>query len=192
MDLPTFDLQFGERAKGSPVRLLGVRNFYVPNGGRDKKPSNIYDDAIFRCIAGMVTEWRASTDPGQYYIRHPMNPKGCAQLQEGLWWFRHGLHLNLHTALIQDSEMSVLRLDECGHIESSESGWFGLNNHSGGAEYQIGKFSAGCQIIHCPEGAWGATWQAYYQPILEAAPRPGRVPYLLVSSLKAEPVALSS
>lgn len=187
MDLAGFNAQFSDYPEASKchVRLLGIRGYQQgPDGERNRM--GIYDDAIIRCIGEEITIWPASTDPGKYYIMHPMNPHGCAQLQCGLSWFRVGMHLNTHTALVQDSEFTVNRLDKTGVKICQETGWFGINNHSGGPEYQVGKWSAGCQVVQSPECAWGKTWMNYFNPIFAAIDSTGqkRVPYLLVDRLK--------
>jgi hypothetical protein len=52
---------------------------------------------------------------------------------------------------------------------STESGDdFAINLHSGGSEYTVGGFSAGCQIVWVPEGAWGRTWHDYFDAIADA------------------------
>jgi hypothetical protein len=44
-------------------------------------------------------------------------------------------------------------------------------------------------VIHSPEGAWGATWQKFYEPIAEEmrGAKQIRVPYLLIGALQAVP-----
>lgn len=164
--------------KDFPMRLMGVRGYFLDEGIEKVNDMGIFDDAIFRCIDKEVTMWRASTDPGRYYIAHPLNPSGCAQLRPGLSFYRLGRHLNNHDALVQGEEFTVNRLDQTGKVIGIDRGYFGINMHSGGAEYQVGRWSAGCQVIQCPEGAWGATWQAFFQPIQSIAPK--RIPYLLI------------
>ena len=166
--------------------LLGVRGYDLAMGTPSENDVGIYDDAIIRRIGDDLTVWRASTDPGAYYIQNPTNPSGCASLRPGLWWYALGEHKN-HPALVQEEAVEVDRLNRSGRAQGREKGFFGLNIHSGGSQYTVGSFSAGCQVIQCPEGAWGATWQRFYEPLAEAMRQAGqkRLPYLLVDRLVA-------
>ncbi|MFZ4696357.1 MAG: hypothetical protein ACOYMV_14650 [Verrucomicrobiia bacterium] len=176
--------QWEGRDVGFRVALLGVRGYFLNEGKPGVNDLGIYEDAIIRRIGEDLTLWRASVDPGLKYVREPMNPKGCASLMSGLWWYEIGEHKN-HPALTQACPVVVRRLDREGRPAQSESGFFGLNIHSGGAEYSVGGFSAGCQVIQSPEGPWGETWKRFFDP-LSAAMRESkqtRVPYLLVDAL---------
>lgn len=177
-----------------PVRLIGVRGYnLLMDGGANQ--TGIYDDLIVRLIGDELVEFPASTDPGQKWIDHPTNPKGCAQLQcrpSKPWIFRLGIHQpsrGARPALVQAGEFIVNRLDSKGRVSSVDRGDdFGINLHSGGSEYSVGGFSAGCQVIQCPEGAWGDTWRRFFDPI---AAMPGLrgvdIPYVLVDRLPALP-----
>ncbi len=163
------------------VALLGVRGYDLAMGVPNENDVGIYDDAIIRRIGDDLTVWRASTDPGAYYVKNPTNPSGCASLRPGLWCYALGDHKN-HPALVQEEPVTVDRLNTLGRAVAVEKGFFGLNIHSGGSQYTVGSFSAGCQVIQCPEGAWGETWQKFYEPIAAAMRESGqkRVAYLLV------------
>lgn len=148
-----------------------------------------YDDAIVRYIDGEIKLFPASVDPGKYYIDHPINPQGCARLKCGLWAYALGEH-HLFKALVQADEVTVDRLDKNGKKIREETGWFGINIHSGGPEYMVGRFSAGCQVIHTSE-VWKAEWLNFFVPVMAGMElfKQKRVPYLLVDSLRAIPVA---
>ena len=187
----------------APVRLLGLRGFCEALGDPEHNELGIYDDLLVRVIGTSIARFRASTDPGWKYIQRPVNPKGCAQLCCGDWNFRLGWHKG-HPALVQAGVFRVNRLDARGRRVSTESGDdFAINNHSGGSEYTVGGFSAGCQILWVPEGAWGKTWHDYFDPIAdailpgasrnadlyaEAVARNVNVPYRLTDRLPALPV----
>lgn len=173
------------------VALMGVRGYDLAMGDPGENDVGIYDDAIIRRIGDELTVWRASTDPGLIYIKNPTNPKGCASLRPGLWWYALGPHKN-HPALVQEEPVEVDRVSVTGKVVSRDRGFFGLNIHSGGSQYSVGSFSAGCQVIWCPEGAWGATWARFYEPIAAAMQGAGqkRVAYLLVDRLNAVPTSL--
>lgn len=167
-----------------PVKILGIRGNFLEEGQSAENDMGIYDDLIVAIIGNQVTGFRASTDPGWYYINHPVNPKGCAQLQPGLWWYEAGLHHG-HQAFVQSDAVGVNRLDEKGSVIEREIGWFGINIHSGGPEYRVGRYSAGCQVINSPQEPWGEAWRAFYDPIIKslAQAEQRRIPYLLVDKL---------
>lgn len=189
----------------APVQLLGLRGFCEAVGDIERNHLGIYDDLIVRVVGTDIARFRASTDPGWKYIQHPVSPKGCAQLCCGDWNFRLGWHKG-HPALVQAGTFSVNRLDARGRVVSTESGDdFAINNHSGGSEYTVGGFSAGCQIVWAPEGAWGKTWHDYFDSIAdavvpgasqntdlyaEAVVRRVNVPYRLTERLPALPSRL--
>lgn len=164
------------------IKLLGVRGFENSNN-----LLGVYDDAIFRVIHRDVTYWEASCDPGKYWIRNPINPKGCARLKEGLWWYEFGLHRG-HSALVQSTLFEVDRLDSSGKVILSEKGRFGINLHSGGPGDEaedIGKWSAGCQIIKS-ETPWDDKWNDFYLPLKESCEECDQtfLPYLLIDKAK--------
>ena len=194
-----------EGSPAAPVRLLGLRGFCEAVGDPERNELGVYDDLIVRVVGEAVVRFRASTDPGWKYIARPVNPKGCAQLCCGDWNFQLGWHKR-HPALVQAGVFKVNRLDARGRLASTESGDdFAINNHSGGSEYTVGGFSAGCQIVWVPEGAWGETWHRYFDPIAdaimpgasrdatlyaEAVARKVNVPYRLTDRLPALPLRL--
>lgn len=182
MNLESFTDQFRNVLKEIPkICLLGIRGY--ENKDAFKAPNNIYDDAIVSCIDGCVKVFTASVDPGKYYIDHPLNPQGCARLKCGFYHYQIGEH-HARKALVQSSEVLIERLDKHGKRVSDESGFFGINIHSGGAEYLVGRYSAGCQVIKTSE-AWKNEWLDFFTPILVGSEIYGqkKIPYLLVDRL---------
>lgn len=170
-------------ARDCHVKIVGIR------GSAPINSLGVYDDLICRVIGTTVDVFQASVDPGWHFIQNPVNPKGCAQLKAGLWWFKFGLHHG-HPALVQSEDFDVWRLDKTGKRVSSERGQFGINIHSGGCNPKdVGHWSAGCQVIES-DPPWGEDWLRYYNGIKYACDTVGqlRVPYLLVESLPAMPV----
>lgn len=167
------------------VAILGVRGYTVQ--GYMSAPNDIYDDAIISWIDGHIEIFRGSVDPGSYYLQHPLNPMGCARLKCGLWSYRIGEHLH-KKALVQADEVIVHRIDKNGNKQSEDSGWFGINIHSGGAEYLVGRYSAGCQVIWTQE-PWRNEWLKFFEPICSAMDlfKITKVPYLLIDTLQAIP-----
>jgi hypothetical protein len=99
-----------------------------------------------------------TTDPGKYYLEHPINPKGCAIVAPGqyrrVWTF--GKHRGLYDALVQRGYISVYRdrnLDD--HIDMDPSTIersknFGINLHHGYGSDIVNMTSAGCQVLQSP------------------------------------------
>lgn len=187
MDLESYRYQFRNVLKDLPkISIMGIRGYY--NGATyQQTPTNIYDDAIVLCIDGELGIFQASVDPGSYYILHPVNPQGCARLKAGLWTYKVGEHHN-HPSLVQADEVTVERLDKLGKRLCEDSGFFGVNIHSGGPEYLVGRYSAGCQIIKTGE-AWKDQWEKFFLLVFSAVGifNQDKIPYLLVDTLEAIP-----
>ena len=146
--------------KGYDVNIVGVRNSNT-NG----KVTNKYDDCItisykvdgewkFHC-------WEATTDPGTYWMDHPLNKYGCAILVPGQYRGSHKirLHRGKYEALGQQRKVKVYRdcnLDDVyDHDEDSiKEGLYGINIHRSNAYRAttiINKYSAGCQVFSDPD-----------------------------------------
>lgn len=185
MNLESFKYQFRNVLPNIPrICLLGIREYILPI----KSTNDVtYNDAIVRCLDGEIKIFTASVDPGKYYIDHPLNPQGCAKLKCGLWHYQIGEH-HSKRALVQADEMTVYRLDKHGGIKGEDHGYFGINLHSGGPEYLVGRYSAGCQVIKAFE-PWKFEWLDFYNPIVSAVEiyKQTKIPYLLVDKLEAIP-----
>lgn len=192
MDLESYKYQFRKHFKYIPaITIMGLRGDRDPERRNDL--TNIYDDSIITCIDGVLKEFQASVDPGDYYVSHPVNPQGCARLKTGLWQYQLGEHLHAHKALVQADEVTVDRLDKNGKKLCEDSGYFGINLHSGGPEYLIGRYSAGCQIIKTSE-AWKDKWVEFFLPIFSAVEifNQKKIPYLLLDKLEPIPESIPS
>lgn len=140
------------------LNIVGVRaNSTVP----DK-----FDDLIYVFYKTQSGQWKgkaypATTDPGTYWLKYPMNSKGSAILKEGQYidaWKRRP-HNGTYMALGQEKPVTVFRdydrdavLDWNNGYE--DTGKFGINIHradrsSRGNKLQktIQKSSAGCQVF---------------------------------------------
>lgn len=125
--------------------------------------------------------WRATTDPGTYYLDQPLNVTGTAIMVEGHYpaSYEIGLHKGKYEALVQCKPVKVYRDNDRDEIldmmpETIQKGLFGLNIHRASADHrsiQVGKWSAGCQVVADPrdfarlmdicriaEEAWGPTF----------------------------------
>src|SRR5208283_410635 len=173
----------GQRGAGEHVKCVGIRGGLEPPG----KPNRlgIYDDLIVRCMAKDVTMWRASVDPGSYYLSHPIQGTGgAAQLVDGVHVFKPGPHRQHWMAFVQAEPFRINRLDSDGNVIRAENGDFGIHLHGGGAGDEVGVYSAGCQIIHDDTGYFGRTWHNFYDPAITAMAAAGQttMPYLLVDA----------
>lgn len=189
MNLESFKFQFRNVLKDLPkVSLLGIRGYQLD--GAERNRINIYDDMIVCCINDEIALFPASVDPGEFYINHPLTPMGCAELKCGMWYYMIGEH-HAKKALVQAQEVCVDRLDRRGKRLMQESGWFGINIHSGGPEYLVGRYSAGCQVIKTSE-CWKAEWLDFFNPIVSNMEtyKQLKIPYLLVEKLEPIPDSL--
>lgn len=170
-----------KRGADAHVKCIGIRGTLDPHG---KNQLGVYDDDFVLCIGDNVTEWKGSTDPGQYYLQHPLNPQGCAQLKEGIHMFKTDIHQGRFLAFVQAESFHVNRLDRDGNIETVEFGEFGIHIHSGGPGINVDRFGAGCQVIASPEGYFGATWRRFFDPAVDAMhlAQQSLMPYMLINA----------
>lgn len=135
------------------LNLIGVR-------ASGNKITNAFDDVLVviykdknnntikRCFS-------FTTDPGLYYMKNNLSPKGCAIVKEGqyrgLW--KVGLHQGKYRALVQNKPIKVYRDNNKDNYydllpNKIEEGVFGINLHKAGKDsIQVDKWSAGCQVI---------------------------------------------
>lgn len=102
-----------------------------------------------------VLHFPATTDPGIYYRKNPINVDGTGWVvpdqYRGLWQL--GRHQGRYPALVQRGLVSVYRDDNRnGKLDESkvEQGYFGINLHralENAIATKVGKFSAGCQVL---------------------------------------------
>ena len=144
------------------VNIVGVRS---PD--KDDEITNKYDDYItvsykvdgewkFHC-------WPATTQPGMYWIKHPMNRKGCAILvpdqYRGVYKI-DGHGKTRYSALCQ--RLGKVRVYRDGNkddvydydADSITEGYYGINIHRSSAykaSNYINKYSAGCQVFQDPD-----------------------------------------
>lgn len=136
------------------LNIVGVRT--------DNIKPNAFDDAIyvfFNSADGKLIEHKfaATTDPGTYWLKNPMNPQGTAILKEGQYLnaYGMGLHRGKYMALVQKHPVTVIRdydrnavLDFMNGRE--DKGLFGINIHRAserGTTKTVDQYSAGCQVF---------------------------------------------
>jgi hypothetical protein len=136
------------------LNVIGIRhNTKVPNVFADSL------NVLFTDSSGKTAafSWMATTDPGTYWLRNPMNEQGTAVLKPGQYIGSHalGMHRGKYLALVQVKPVTVIRdFNRDGKADYNtgreEAGLFGINIHralaSGTTKY-IDSFSAGCQVF---------------------------------------------
>lgn len=140
------------------INLVGIRGPNRNAGSWDDTFCMLYqDDQGSNQI--MVSE-EFTTDPGVYYLEHPLKENGCAIVAPGQHRsvYEIGMHgdSNPYEALVQTgAKISVYRdnnkdskLDM--RTESIERGWFANNLHHGYNSDTVGENSAGCQVFKSP------------------------------------------
>lgn len=122
---------------------------------------NVFNDTINILYKDDKGGWHhhcyhATTDPGTYWLKNPLNPQGTAILKEGQYVNSHmiGLHRQKYEALVQHNPVTVIRdVKRDGMLNmggKEDTGLFGINIHraqQAGTTKLIDKFSAGCQVF---------------------------------------------
>lgn len=136
------------------LNIIGVRS--------DNVKPNSFDDVIyvfFQDKVGKLTQHKfsATTDPGTYWLKNPMNPQGTAILKEGQYIGSHGMgmHRGKYLALVQKRPVTVMRdYDRNATLDflngKPDTGLFGINIHrasENGTTKTVDQYSAGCQVF---------------------------------------------
>ena len=146
---------FDTPGKKLNINIIGVR--------RDNQGTNTFDDfllVMYREEELMVSHrWQATTDPGKYWLKNPINPKGTAVLAPGQYrgTWQIGKHQGKYEALVQRKPVKVYRdnskdevIDYNNISTMVDEGYFGINIHRSNPydqSYAINKWSAGCQVF---------------------------------------------
>lgn len=125
--------------------------------------ANSFNDLL--CVAfqqdgrWQLFTFAATTDPGLYWRRNPMNVKGTAVLVPGQYAgaFVLGTHRG-YDALTQATPLPVFRDDDLdAEVDTDgaiDRGWHGINLHRAHAQRpskQVDRWSAGCQVVADPQ-----------------------------------------
>lgn len=138
------------------LNIIGIRHAYNDSNGFDDRIVIFYSDGKGN---QQLHSFPATTDPGKYWLQHPMNEKGTAVLKEGQYEdaYMLGLHRGKYRALIQRKPVTVFRdtdRDSTAETTSVEdTGMFGINIHRAlerTTAPSVDKFSAGCQVFQSP------------------------------------------
>jgi hypothetical protein len=128
----------------------GTLNDDAPNEFNDRRMIiQIIDE-----VPKIVNSWQATTEPGDYYTYHPMNPEGAARIKFGQYQaWKVGIHGNSepHEALVQFLPITVHRdfnKDFKRTGDKLDTGNFCVNQHWGydAPVTDIKNTSAGCLV----------------------------------------------
>ncbi|MBL7911651.1 MAG: hypothetical protein JNJ41_11395 [Bacteroidia bacterium] len=138
------------------LNIIGIRNSLSQSNAFDDTICVLfkdhYGDDTLRCFS-------ATTDPGQFWLLHPLNVKGCAIMKEGHYpnVYKVGKHKG-YKALEQIGKISFYRdnnldakLDFFGKgvIEVFEVIKANIHHASlSSPSVMVDKWSAGCQVIN--------------------------------------------
>jgi hypothetical protein len=136
------------------LNIVGIRSINtVPNN---------FDDTVNVLYKREDGQWiynsfKATTDPGTYWLKTFMNPEGTAILKPGQYKNSHriGVHHGKYQALVQQNPVTVLRDDNRNDILDfnsikEQTGIFGINihrAHANGITEYVNDNSAGCQVL---------------------------------------------
>lgn len=135
------------------LNLFGWRAPTRVAGAWDDVIGVLYQD---EAITWRVEIWTGTTDPGAFYLAHPLQQRGTAILVPGRYaaCWEIGLHHGVQRTLVQRAPMRFWRdsnrdgnLDTGGPVETAN---IGCNLHHAaedGASAEVGKWSAACQVI---------------------------------------------
>lgn len=124
--------------------------------------ANRFDDEIHVFYRTEGIKWNyhvynATTDPGTFWLKNPMQPQGTAILAQGQYVnaYRIGLHKGQYKALVQCKPVTVIRdydrdavLDWMNGVKMT--GYFGIDIHRAavsGITKTVDRYSAGCQVF---------------------------------------------
>jgi hypothetical protein len=136
------------------LNIIGVRS--------SNAEANSFDDTINVFYKRGDGQWifnsfKATTDPGAYWLKTFMNPRGTAILKPGQYKDSHrvGIHRGKYQALVQQNPLTVIRdTNKDSQLDfnntKEETGIFGINIHHAsvnGVTKFVDKYSAGCQVF---------------------------------------------
>lgn len=135
------------------LNIVGVR-------AKELVPATFDDEFfVFWYEGGRLNSrhYKGTTDPGTYYLRNPLRPTGTVIVREGqnLACWSIGKHKGLYDALVQTGPIRVLRDNaQNGQLNlataTPETATSGINFHRAaldGKSIDVGKWSAGCQVL---------------------------------------------
>ena len=147
------------RKIGHTVFATGSYNLNIIGVRSPQRAANAFDDELHLVYLDHRKLWvdlcfRCTTDPGTYWLEHPMKVQGTAILIPGQYRgaYRIGQHKG-YPALVQHRPVKVYRdstRDEVLDMDpsSTQKGMYYINIHHAGTDSQkVNKWSAGCQVL---------------------------------------------
>ena len=142
--------------KGHDLNIVGIRTSALDEEKFNDWITVFYIfDGVWNCFA-----FPATTDPGTFYRKNPINVKGTAILKPGQYRsvYKIGKHRG-YKALQQQKTITVYRdsnrdANRDTMWSKEATGGFGINIHRANAHRPstvVGKWSAGCQVIQDPD-----------------------------------------
>lgn len=149
------------RLKGYKV---GTRPYELNIVGLRSKSTvpNRFDDEIHVFYKVSPLKWnyhvfKATTDPGTFWLENPMSPQGTAILAQGQYvdTWEIGIHNGEYEALVQKRPVTVIRdYERRAYLDfmngRKDTGLFGIDIHRAKAQgktYFVDMYSAGCQVF---------------------------------------------
>jgi len=169
------------------VSVLAIRGYFRDSMGKvGENDRGVYDDAIFIKSSTLFASYNGNTDPSRYRKGFGFgSEKGMAQLCEGIWNYKPGVHYGSvpHQAFRQNSKFLVKRDGSKGQYD--DYGMFGINLHRGGVK---GTSSLGCQTV--PPNQWDSFRDALNAELVRHSQK--TFDYILTSieSLKAKGIEI--
>ena len=141
------------------MNIIGVRSSVTTANDFDDRLYLVYWDDQDRL---QFKSYKATTDPGLHWLKHPMRVEGTAILCPGQYrgTYKIAKHRGKYDALCQlGSKVKVYRDrnrdDVLDHDpDTVREGWYGINIHRAHSRVEVdevNKYSAGCQVIADPD-----------------------------------------
>jgi len=134
--------------KWLPFMLIGIRS--------KSDVTNSFDDFLILVSNNKIDIFSATTNPGLFWLKYPINKKGSAVLKPAQYidTWSLGLHRKKYTALVQVKPLTVFRDNDKDEKSEetliNDTGLFGINIHRAnmnGKTISVDKHSAGCQVF---------------------------------------------
>ncbi len=170
------------------LNIFGVRSSSTTPNAFDDLVGVVYRDAS---LEWRLEYWYATTDPGLYYLEHPMRVEGTAILVPGQYRgvYKLDYHRGQYIALCQrGGRVKVYRDNNRDDVldwnGDTSSGMYGINIHrasSRGTSTSVDRWSAGCQVLASPDDfdrlialarnqiEYHPTWSSFTYTLLEEA-----------------------
>lgn len=148
--------------KGYPLFTKGDYNLNIFGIRKNENVADTFNDVVglLYKLDGdwILKKYEATTDPGLYYRKNPMNKNGTPMIVPGYYKgaFKIGLHHGSYTALIQNKPLLLHRDNNRDGVLDREgsSTWemAGINIHratnvKGARSTAVSKWSCGCNVL---------------------------------------------